>query len=262
MNLIAIQYTDEEIEARRRQVRQRLLTESVRIRDANFSSISAPDALCLFRLYDSIFFNGELGAEVLRQSGVPVKLRISSTMTSAGGKTTQFQRKTLFGRKTLYEIAISGRLLLNSFEAGGRDIIVSGVACSDRVDALQRIMEHEIVHLAEWLVFGETSCARTRFMNLARRIFGHRKRFHELVTPRERAERKFAVTVGDTVHFNYQGQQLTGRVNRLGVRATVLVEHAEGRRYSDGRYYMKFYVPPGILKKHPLDLDLVGTNDQ
>jgi len=249
VNLLRIQYSLEEVAARQEAVRNRLLREAVRIREGNFLSLVPADLLTLFRLYDEAFFSGELGAEVLRQSGAPLKLRVSKAMTHAGGKTTQFRRRTLFGRKVFYEITISSRLLLCSFEEGGRAITVSGLSCRDRLDALQRIMEHEIIHLAEWLCFGNTSCARTRFMTLAQRIFGHRKRYHELVTLRERAARRYDLSVGDRVRFSFQGQPLCGTVNRIGVRATVLVEHADGQRYSDGRHYRKYYVPLAKLSK-------------
>ena len=43
--------------------------------------------------------------------------------------------------------------------------------------------------------------------------------------------------------FIYEGRPLTGRVNRLTKRATVLVEDAEGERFSDGRRYRRYYVP-------------------
>jgi hypothetical protein len=36
---------------------------------------------------------------------------------------------------------------------------------------------------------------------------------------------------------------LTGRVNRLTKRATVLVEAPEGESFSDGHRYRKYYVP-------------------
>jgi hypothetical protein len=50
------------------------------------------------------------------------------------------------------------------------------------------------------------------------------------------------------VTFLFEGRPLTGRVNRLTKRATVLVEDPEGERFSDGRRYRKYYVPILHLK--------------
>ena len=43
--------------------------------------------------------------------------------------------------------------------------------------------------------------------------------------------------------FLFEGRPLTGRVNRLTKRVTVLVEDPEGERFPDGRRYRKYYVP-------------------
>jgi len=49
--------------------------------------------------------------------------------------------------------------------------------------------------------------------------------------------------VGSRVTFDFEGARLAGRVNRLTKRATVLVEDAEGERFSDGGRYRRYYVP-------------------
>jgi hypothetical protein len=36
---------------------------------------------------------------------------------------------------------------------------------------------------------------------------------------------------------------LVGMVNRITRRATILVEDSRGKRFSDGRHYVKYYVP-------------------
>jgi hypothetical protein len=45
------------------------------------------------------------------------------------------------------------------------------------------------------------------------------------------------------VTFLFEGRPLTGRVNRLTKRATVLVEDPEGESFSDGLRYRRYYVP-------------------
>lgn len=144
---------------------------------------------------------------------------------------------------THYEIAISARLLLNSFQDNDRPIHVSGQLCSDRLDAMMRIMEHELVHLIEMLTFGESSCKRTRFLTIADRLFGHTHASHRLITPCERAAVEHKLQPGDEVEFSFQGQTLRGRLNRINSRATVLVPDPGGLRYSDGKHYARYYVP-------------------
>jgi hypothetical protein len=78
-------------------------------------------------------------------------------------------------------------------------------------------------------------------------MFLHRAHTHELVTPRERAA-DLGIRAGALVNFTFEGRQLTGRVNRITKRATVLVEDANGAQYSDGRRYRKYYVPIAWLK--------------
>jgi hypothetical protein len=46
----------------------------------------------------------------------------------------------------------------------------------------------------------------------------------------------------------FEGRCLTGRVNQITKRASVLVEDGDGVRYSDGLWYRKYYVPIAGLK--------------
>jgi hypothetical protein len=49
------------------------------------------------------------------------------------------------------------------------------------------------------------------------------------------------------VTFNFEGRKLTGRVNRIAKRATVLVADPDGVSYSDGLRYRTYYVPLACL---------------
>jgi hypothetical protein len=250
MSLVAVEYQPEEIARLRASIRERMFREAPYVRRGDFTKAADQDVLLLFRLYDELFFRGELHPLVMQKSGVPLKLKISSAMTSAGGKTTRYRQRMPDGSlRTWYQIAIAGRLLLNSFRPGDRTIHVSGQECTDRLDAMMRIMEHELIHLLEMLTFGNSSCSRTRFMTLARRIFGHVHPKHGLITMREYAATKHQLRAGEQVEFRFDGRTLRGLLNRVGVRATVLVPDPRGRRYSDGQHYTKFYVPLARLTK-------------
>ena len=122
-----------------------------------------------------------------------------------------------------------------------------GLECADRLEALLHIFEHEIVHLAEQLCWQTSDCAAARFQDIARRFFLHRAHTHNLVTRRELAANS-GIRVGSRVTFAFEGRKLSGRVNRITKRVTVLVEDAEGQPYSDGFRYKTYYVPIALLQ--------------
>ena len=244
MSVVALQYTTDQIQQMRSAVRTRLLGEAPYVRHANFTTLGTQDLRLLFRLYDEIFFTDQLQPMVMQHCGRPLQFRVSRAMTSAGGKTIWSKVR---GKTISFEIAISTSLLFNSFRDDARPIHVSGQLCSDRVDALMRVMEHEIVHLLEMLTFGKSSCSQTRFLTIAGRLFGHTHPRHGLVTARENAHRQHDIRVGQQVSFRFQGRELTGIVNRIQLRASVLVPDKAGRRYSDGNHYAKYLIRLAML---------------
>lgn len=250
MSLASLHYTPGQIADKRALVRRAMLAESPYVRQGNFIRLGDEDVRLLYRLYDRIFFDGRLQTLVMERCGTPVSLRASGKMTSSGGMTTQRRVRRPGGpTQTRYQIAIASRLLFNSFHNPGQPVRVSGQPCVDRLDAMMRIMEHELVHLLEMVIFGSSSCSQTRFMTIASRLFGHCHPRHELVTAHEHAQRTYNVRIGEEVAFKFDGRVLRGTVNRIGVRATVLVPDPKGRPYTDGRRYQRYYVPLGRLIK-------------
>ena len=217
-------------------VGRHLLRTSPHIREPNFTAIHPADLSFLFAAYDAQFLGGMCG-RLLGPNGVT--FRLSSRMTRAGGKTTRFRGPDGAVR---YEVAVATSILFDGFVAGDPDVTVCGLPCHNRLDALQRLFEHEVVHLAEWLCWDESHCSGSRFQSIANRLFLHRAHTHQLITRTERAA-SLGITVGARVTFRYHGQRLEGLVNRVTKRATVLVEDPEGERWSDGRRYVRYYVP-------------------
>lgn len=226
----------ERINAWTREIGRQLVAASSWISEPNFASIHPDDLAFLFRAYDRRFLQG-----FARRRLAPGALvfRLSSRMTRAGGKTTR--RVSADGRAD-YEIAVSTEILFNGFADGDPPVSVAGIPCANRLEALQRIFEHEIVHLVEFLGTGESNCGARPFQELAHRLFRHRNHTHKLITRVERAA-QHGIRVGSRVAFIYRGKRLAGRVNRVTKRATVLVEDPRGERYSDGGRYRKYYVP-------------------
>src|SRR5262249_19851815 len=104
-----------------------------------------------------------------------------------------------------YEITVSTTLLFNTFQNVDRKVTVGGLECRDRLEALQRIFEHELLHLAEFLGWGRSNCRAGNFHALSRRIFAHEGVFHDLVTPREEAGVAYGIVAGDLVSFEHEG---------------------------------------------------------
>jgi diadenosine tetraphosphatase ApaH/serine/threonine PP2A family protein phosphatase len=250
MDFLGIQNSPADLAAKTAAVGAALLQKSQCLRQPNFESISEQDLADLFALYDRHFFNGELGQQVRAKTGLTLAFSLSSRMTRAGGKTIQHRQRMPDGKIQIgYEIAVASRMLFMTFAQIGRPVVVCGLVCTDRLAALERIFEHELIHLIELLTWGKSSCSQPRFKGLVRNIFGHTDTRHALVTPREHAAVQHGVRVGDLVEFDFQGRRLVGRVNRINRRATVLVEDANGLKYSDGKRYQKFYVPVAWVKR-------------
>jgi hypothetical protein len=249
VDLLALSNSPETISAKTAAIGAALLRQSRNVHEPNFSSIHTDDLDRLFALYDAEFFGNWLARTVIAKSGNPITFRLSSTMTRAGGKTIRTQIPRMFKADIIhFEIAVGARLLFMTFDDVRRPVDVCGLPCENRLEALQRIMEHEIIHLAEMLAWGKSSCSAGRFRSLARNIFGHADTKHQLVTPRERAAVQHTIRVGQNVEFEFDGRRHIGRVNRIHHRATVLVPDSGGRKYTDGKTYMKFYIPLSMLR--------------
>ena len=220
---------------------RRLLLASRHVRERNFTRIHVEDLSLLFAAYDERFLNGLCG-ELLGRDGPA--FRLSGRMTRAAGKTTRLQHPD---GTSSFEIAVATSVLFDGFLADDPAVTVCGLPCRDRLEALQRVLEHEIVHLAEWLCWEVSHCGRARFQGIASRLFLHRAHTHQLITRSERAA-KLGVKVGTRVSFRYRDRRLTGRVNRITKRATVLVDDPAGELWSDGRRYVRYYVPLGKLR--------------
>ena len=237
-----------EIRGRVSEIYQGLLRTSSWIKAPNFTSIHSRDLDFLFDQYDRLFFDGNLG-HAARANNTPLHFRVSKRMTRVGGTTTRFRPRATVGGRGSYEIAVSSTLLFTTFHDVDRTISVTGVECHNRIEALQRIFEHELIHLTEMVVFDDSSCSQQRFQSLAFQFFAHTEATHQLITPSERAVAKYGIKPGDKVTFNIEGQHYEGVVNRITKRATVLVEDRNSPLYSDGHRYAKFYVPVAMLER-------------
>ena len=218
------------------QIHQAVLAQSRYLRQADFTTIHPRDLELLFDAYDERFLGG-LCRRALH--GHRLHFRLSPRMTKSGGIT---KRICWSNGEVTYEIAVASSMLFDGFGKMDRQITVCGLECGNRLEGLQRIFEHELVHLIENLCWEHSDCSESRFQGIARRLFLHRAHTHDLITRRERAAES-GIRPGSRVTFVFEGRRMAGRVNRITKRATVLVEDPEGQRYSDGLRYKTYYVP-------------------
>lgn len=232
----------------RNRIYQQTLLHSRCIKTGDFTEIHLDDLAQLFDRYDDYFFSGAC-RRLLGE--YPLEFRLSNRATRSAGLTSVRRQRDLLTRRVAvlgYEIAVSTTLLFQTFAEDHRPIRVGGIRCHDRLEALQRVMEHEIVHLVEMLLYGKSSCKGRRYQDMIFRFFGHTERCHQLITSLERASAKYGIRPGQRVRFVHDGREYVGIVNRITKRATVLVEDPQhGARYSDGKHYSKFYVPLTML---------------
>jgi hypothetical protein len=243
--VLSFRCPEDTIQRRVREIHQWVLQHSEYIRTPNYTRIHPQDLEWLFSFYDRVFFAGLCRSAL---AGRNLYFRLSPRMTKAGGTTARFV--TTSG-ETFYEITVASSMLFEGFGETDRQITVCGLECGNRLEALQRIFEHEMVHLVEQLCWQKSNCAAPRFQDIARRHFLHRAHTHKLITRRERAAQS-GIRVGSRVSFVFEGRPLTGRVNRLTKRATVLVDDPEGESFSDGRRYRRYYVPIAHLQLLPV----------
>jgi hypothetical protein len=253
--LVALRHPPAAVTQKVRRIYEALLRDSPRVRAGNFTVIAPADLSLLFDLYDGEFFAGAV-RRLLLAGRTPLVFQLSARLTRSAGVTKRFAPRQPRGAAapapaTRYEIAISTTLLFQTFQDVQRTVRVNGQVCQDRLEALQRIFEHEVLHLIEMLVWGRSSCSADNFKALAWNYFAHTETRHDLITQHERALAKFDVRVGDQVAFEFEGVRRVGRVNRITRRATVLVESPRGEPYSDGKRYLKFYIPLPMLEKAP-----------
>lgn len=237
--ILTLKFSATDVRQRTQAIADTILNKSHFIKHPNFQQISPDDLKRMYRLYDTRFFNGFFRNKCANR----LNLRLSKRMTSAGGKTTFWKRP----RK--YEIAISTPLLFQTFADVEKDITVTGLTCHNRLEAMQRVFEHELIHLLEYVVFEKSSCNQPQFKKLANNIFRHKETYHDLLTQTEVAAIKYDIQPGSKVTFEADGKVYVGVVSRITKRATVMIPDPEGPfRDFQGARYLKAYVPLSMLR--------------
>ncbi len=239
-------FSREEIDRLQREIHEQTLLLSRTITKPNFTRVGRDDLMRMIRMYDDRFFGGKILPVAMAEG---LTFSISSRMTSVAGKLVTHYASGKRNGPRKFELVLSSTLLFQTFEDIDRPVEVTGRQCRDRLEAMQRVAEHEFTHLIEMLIWNSGNCNEARFQSIASRYFDHTDYRHALITQRERAAIKFDIRVGDQVRFARDGRYIVGRVNRITRRATILVPDPKGEPFSDGGRYVKYYVQLEKLQK-------------
>lgn len=234
-----IRYDAADIERRRAEIGDRFKSESENIKSDIVRKISSADLKLLFKLYNEVFFNGMLNA----YRGT-LKFSVSSRLSRSAGKTFFPGNIALLKPEQMTaEIRLGAQFFLK-YDETNHEKSVGGVVARNGLEALQLVFEHELCHFIEFINYHESSCRKKRFKNMAMSIFGHTESTHRLPTGRQIAAEKYRINIGDAVVFNFGSKKMTGIVNNINKRATVMVKDKKGiYRDRKGNLYSKYYVP-------------------
>lgn len=238
-DLASLRFTSQDIKKKTKKIYGQILSESKNFDQGDFGAIGIDDLRRLFELYDLYFFDKFLSKNYKGK----IFFGLSQRMTKSGGR-TEYMRQS-----GTYRISLSTTLIFQTFDDVKREVVVSGIVCQDRIEATMRVLEHEIIHLLEFVLYDSSSCLKPQFKRLSLNIFGHKGVTHQLVTQTERARKKYNLKVGDQVSFEYDGKTHQGIIHRITKRATVMVRDRDGD-YCDSqkRRYSKYYIPLDFLK--------------
>ena len=204
-----------EITNHQQEIHEQMLILSRSMDRPNFNKIGQEDLSRMVRLYDDRFFGGRILPTAMAEG---LTFHLSSRMTSVAGKMITNYPNGYDGVRK-FELKLSTTLLFQTFEDANRPVEVTGCLCRDRLEAMQRVTEHEMVHLIEMMIWNDGDCNQSRFQSIAKRYFAHSDYRHGLITQRERAAERFDIRVGDEVCFFHDGFKMAGRVNRITRRA-------------------------------------------
>ena len=243
-NIKDLKYSWEEIIKRRGNIRNKFMRVSENVNTGNIQCMSNKDIKILFHLYDEEFFQ-DYFRDNLKES---IKFSLSTRMTSAAGKTIYSRKiKLLHEEEKTYEIRMGIKFFFQ-YNKVDRDKIVSGINTVDSLEAFQIVFEHELCHLMEFHIYGESSCKKRRFKTMVNNIFAHTEVNHQLPSQKEIISKDYGFKLGQSVYFVKEGKKYSGFIYKINKSATVMVVDKKGTyRDGQGNTYSKWSVDFGKL---------------
>jgi hypothetical protein len=245
-SILEVKYTEDEIRTKRCQAAELFMAQSAHVKSSDITEISNRDLNLLFACYDLVFFDNWF------KESFPGTLQFSFSrrMTKSAGK-TYYPRDADPAKPE--SLVIQVKISIDLIFAYGKleeTNQVGGLSAQNRLEALQLVLEHELIHVIEFIHFHNSSCKGKRFKTMAYNLFGHTESYHRLPTNQQIARQKLGLAVGDSVSFSFQGRIMIGILHAIHKRGIVMVPDKQGA-YVDrrGQRYTKYYVPLRMLNK-------------
>jgi hypothetical protein len=208
----------------------------------NFSDLKNSDIKRLFDLYDDYFFGGSI-MEKINSSGSTIKF----TSSSLGGST--FAGKCIMtkaGMKCTFELRFPSKLFLKLFTQKGSNKLLktNGIICRDRLECLQLVFEHELVHLIMhlWNYYDKSgdlySSHGKLFQCMTKSLFDHTDYRHELFNEFEEGTEfitKKVAFVGMDVYILVDGKNIYGKITKVNPKKAII-------QTESGKMYKSSYV--------------------
>ena len=163
----------------------------------------------MFKYYDYYYF-GNMIQYALNKTEGQIKFEFSDKMTSTGGTCSRTGI-------CIYKIKISRKKLDEINTTNVNDMAVNGIIPRDKVDALQLIFEHELIHAVLSIFVNEISGHGQLFKDIARNLFGHTKTTHTIGTKNKQTAifNKSNLKVGQQIAFMMKKEKIYGNILKL-----------------------------------------------
>jgi hypothetical protein len=193
---------------------------------AHFTSLTPKMLEHLFKLYDRYFFNRKISKLIDGDKRCSLKFIVNKKdkkTTTAGIAEMEWDN-----RSCNMVMKFPQSLYLKIFNKDINERYrVNGVMCSDRLQCLQYVFEHELTHLLmymyEWYNKVEIPVHGDEYKSLVKKLFGHTKIKHSLLAGDARLELKDSeIKLGKRVSFKQDTKLLKGEIVELKGDKTIV----------------------------------------
>jgi hypothetical protein len=131
---------------------------------------------CLFHLYDKYFFH-----HFFDNHNIQTTFRFSNKMTSSAGCVSYVRYADMldYYSKNPLKFKFSAYYIFRNFSYKGSTEVVNGITAFSRLEVLMYVMEHEIMHVIDRILYGKSG-HNYRFKKLCYNCFRHTEIFHSI----------------------------------------------------------------------------------
>jgi len=139
--------------------------------ELDLDTIRPDDIIDIIKKYDTIWFHNKL-SKMMKKRQLKLSVRFE-------GKPTFNTEGFCFGNYCDYTITLPMNILNHSYP----NVKVGGIQCKDKLDALLRVIEHELIHLILFIFCDDIHIVNHHgklFQQTVYNLFGHTSIFHEI----------------------------------------------------------------------------------